>query len=207
MLEKFVKEHKAFVVFVVVVCIFFVCMNVDHMLEMARQKKNYEQNIKELKEMIPARNLSGDDQDSDTTFEEQISKWLTYYYGVSSEITESFRENQLMDYMTEEAFLSYEKEYESDYGYEEEISEVNIYYNPLSDSERKICLFYDQIIKWPQIDPISSHWYLTGNAVYDSVAERWKISEIDSCEELVTREEYNEEFIDTNGNSTEGEKP
>lgn len=197
MIEKIIKKHKALSLFIIVIILFFTFMNIDHALEIKRLKSQYEADMEKLRDMIPEAANNTQRDINDKSCDESIIEWLTYYYGVSEDVTREFRDQQLSDLMTSEAYLDSEKEYEIDLGYKSQITDIQIFYYPLSDTEKDICIFFEKNIIWPQIDPLVSRWYMTGHVILEDGI--WKIEEIKQCEEMITREEYNMLQPDTNG--------
>lgn len=193
MVENFVKKHKVAVVFVIVIALFFVFMNVDHMVEVRNLKKQYESDIEKLREMIPEHT----EVDNDTACDEYVNNWMQYYFGVKEGITNEYRDEQLKLLMTDDCLFENYPEYDGDYRYETRVNEIRIFYSDVTDTKKRICILFEKDVIWDNIDPLTSRWYMTGAIVFEDGA--WKISEITECDELVTREEYNILLPDTNG--------
>lgn len=199
LIENIIKKHKVLTIIVILISLVFVFMNINHVLEIKRLKSEYETDMEKLREMIPETNTFSTLSNDDNVCDENIKEWLKYYYGVSEDVTKQFRDEQLSKLMTLDAYLADNKEYDIELGYEAELSDIQIFYKPKSETEKNICIFFTQNIIWPQVDPLVSKWYLTGNIVFED--DIWKMDEITQCDELITRDEYNLLQIDTNGSS------
>lgn len=197
MIKNIIKKYKVLSIFVIVIVLFFTFMNIDHVLEINRLKRQYEAEEEQLREMIPENTYIEQTVQDDKLCDEVIKKWINYYYGVSEDVTKEFRDEQLSELMTTESFSSDYIEYEDELGYEAQIEDIQIYYYPATETEKDICIFFTKSIIWPQLNPLKSHWYLKGTVILED--DKWKLDAIKQCEELITREEYNTLQIDTNG--------
>ena len=199
---EWIKRYKGFFFLAMIVILFVGYLILDNGIEKRKMAQKYEKEIVQLKDMVQISNI-GKVPEQEYDIYETAEQFMTLYYGVSEEVTETYRDEQLKRCMTETAYNSYEKAYEQSLGYTSDISNIEIYVDYRNSTEQGVyaCIFFDQNINWPNVDTIVLHKYWKGVFVSDNGT--WKMSEITDCQELLTREEFNVLNTDTNGNVLE----
>lgn len=172
---------------------------------MKKTKRDYETQIEELKELVQISNI-GKASEKEFDIYKTAEDFLSCYYGVSAEISATYRVGKLKELMTEEAYVEYgAAEYDNTLNYTITLSNVHIYVDYENSSKEGVfaCIFYDENIDWPDINTITLKKYWTGTFVFDYMSERWLVDDITECQELLTREEFDYLNADTSGSVLE----
>lgn len=197
-----IKKYKNFLIIMGVMVIFIGYVIVDTSITQKQMRKDYEKKIEDLQKVVRVTNL-GKTPEKEFDVYQTAEDFLKYYYGISSDVTETYRAEQLQKLMTEAAYVNYEKEYEQDLGYTLSIDNVEIYVDYQNSTQDGVyaCIFYKENINWPEVNTIECNKYWKG--VFTKEHGEWKVSEILDCQELLTREEFNILNTDTNGSALE----
>lgn len=204
-LYDFWKEHKAFILFVLAVFLFFFVFLVNNHIEMLQTKKDYETQIEELKNLVQVTNL-GEAPEIEFDIYQTAEDFLSLYYGVSKEISTDYRAGKLKELMTEDAYSQYgDADYDNELNYTITLADIQTYVDYKNSSREGVlvCVFYDENIDWPGINTITLKKYWLGTFVFDYTSEKWLLNDITDCQELLTREEFNALNVDTNGSTLE----
>lgn len=193
------KQHKAFIFFVLGMIIFFILFFIDNRMEMLHTKKEYEEQIEELKGLVQVSNI-GETPEKEFDIYQAAEEFLQYYYGVSQEVSAEYRAEKLMAVMTEDAYARYEKTgYDNTLDYTVTLTDIHIYVDYANSSRERVytCIFYDENTDWSGINTIVLKKYWKGIFRFDNGLEKWLVSDITDSQELLTREEFNALNIDT----------
>lgn len=196
----FWKNHKAFIVCVLVVVLFFLVLMADNHFKLYKLERDYEKQIEELKKLIPTTE-AGEVSDFTSDVCETVNNFLDCYYGVSPEMPRDYREEKLKELMTEDAYIEYGgADYDNTQNYTITLDDMYIYTDyGASEMEVNVCVFYNENINWPEINTITLRKYWRGTFIFDYALQQWLLSDITDCQELLTREEFNALNADTNG--------
>lgn len=204
-LYEILKRSKRFVICVLIAAAFFFVFLVNNHIEMQNMKKKYETQLEEMKSLV---NVTRIGESSETEFDiyETASEFLKYYYGVSENVPAGFREERLQNLMTEQALSQYDiTEYDNTQNYSITFDDIRLFVDYKNSTENDVyaCIFYDENIDWPNINTITLKKYWRGTFTRDIQEEKWKLDDIEDCQELLTREEFNALNVDTNGSVLE----
>lgn len=169
-------------------------IRIRHMTD-AQKKK-----IEELQSLISVSNIVTINQ-TQYDIKDAAESFLTYYYGVSKDVSKDYRKEKLKELMTEQALKKYDIDtYDDAYGYESIIDDITIYINEETASDTKVeaCIFFTENIKWPNINQISNPKYFKGEFVNE---DGWKLNLITEYHQLISEEDYNSMNLNTNGES------
>lgn len=198
-LYEFFRERRAFILFVLIVVLFFFFFLVNNHVEMLQTKEKYETQIEELKELVQVSNI-GKEPEQEFDIYQTAEDFLNMYYGISSDISEEYRDKKLIALMTDEAYGKYvSAAYDNSLDYTVTISDIHIYVDYKNSSKEGVyvCAFFEENTDWPDINTITVKKYWTGIFVFDSISDKWRLAEITEYQELLTREEWDAFIIDT----------
>lgn len=162
---------------------------------------NYEDRINELQSMVSVSNMI---ESSELQYDiyDNAKDFLAYYYGISEDVSQEFRRNKLESLMTEQAMNHLDLDtYENMYGYESNIDNIHIYIDEENATNTSVtaCIFFDENIKWPNINVITNPKLWIGEFEFDKVDNEWKVNQVISYQQLISEQEYNALNLDTNG--------
>lgn len=198
-LYEFFRERRAFILFVLIVVLFFFIFLVNNHVEMLQTKEKYETQIEELKELVQVSNI-GKEPEQEFDIYQTAEDFLNMYYGISSDISEEYRDKKLIALMTDEAYGKYvSAAYDNSLDYTVTISDIHIYVDYKNSGKEGVyvCAFFEENTDWPDINTITVKKYWTGIFVFDSISDKWRLAEITEYQELLTREEWDAFIIDT----------
>lgn len=198
-LYEFFRERRAFILFVLIVVLFFFIFLVNNHVEMLQTKEKYETQIEELKELVQVSNI-GKEPEQEFDIYQTAEDFLNMYYGISSDISEEYRDKKLIALMTDEAYGKYvSAAYDNSLDYTVTISDIHIYVDYKNSSKEGVyvCAFFEENTDWPDINTITVKKYWTGIFMFDSISDKWRLAEITEYQELLTREEWDAFIIDT----------
>lgn len=204
-LSEYLKENKGFFICAIAVVLFFAYLMINQYLKIQQIENGYREEIESLRSLVNVTNI-GKSPELQFDIYQSAEDFFSYYYGVSSGLTSEYRETQLQQLMTEEAFNKYgQKEYNNTIGCEITITDIQTYVDFKKSSKERVyaCVFFYENIKWPKIDAITLKKYWQGSFVYDESVEKYVLEDIIDCQELLTREEFNALNMDTNGTTLE----
>jgi hypothetical protein len=174
-------------------------------VEMLKVKKDYEDQIEDLKNLVQVSNI-GESPEKEFDIYQTAEDFMKLYYGVSSEVTEEYRKENLKSLCSEEAYEKYgTTDYDNTLNYTITLSDMQIFVDYQNSTTESVyaCIFYNENVDWPDINTIVLKKYWTGIFTYDYSKEKWVISDITDYQELLTREEFNSLNVDTNGSELE----
>lgn len=196
---EFFQGRRAFILFALIVILFFFIFMVNNHVEMLRTKEKYETQIEELKELVQVSNI-GKEPEQEFDIYQTAEDFLNMYYGISPDVTEEYRDKELIALMTDEAYGKYvSASYDNNLDYTVTISDIHIYVDYKNSSREGVyaCVFFEENTDWPNINTITVKKYWTGIFAFDSISDKWRLAEITECQELLTREEWDAFIIDT----------
>lgn len=140
---EWIKRYKGFFFLAMIVILFVGYLILDNGIEKRKMAQKYEKEIAQLKDMVQISNI-GKVPEQEYDIYETAEQFMTLYYGVSEEVTETYRDEQLKRCMTETAYNSYEKAYEQSLGYTSDISNIEIYVDYRNSTEQGVyaCIFF-----------------------------------------------------------------
>lgn len=197
----FWKSHKGFILFSLSVAVLFLVFLINNHIEMLQTKKNYEVQVEDLKKLVQVSNI-GQTPEREFDIYQTAEDFLVYYYGVSADISSKYRAEKLKELMTENAYAEYgETDYDNTLNYTITLADIRIFVDYKDSTKESVfaCIFYDENIDWPEVNTITLKKYWLGTLVFDYSSNKWLVSEITDCQELLTREEFNSLNTDTNG--------
>ncbi len=201
----FWKKYKGFILFALSVVVLFLVFLIDNHIEMLQTKKNYEVQIEDLKKLVQVSNI-GKTPEKEFDIYQTAEDFLVYYYGVSKDISAKYRSEKLEELMTENAYAEYgQTDYDNTLNYTVTLEDIRIFVDYKNSTKESVfaCIFYDENIDWPEVNTITLKKYWLGTLVFDPSLDKWLVSEITDCQELLTREEFNLLNTDTNGSTLE----
>lgn len=184
------KKYQAYIFFAGgVILLFLYVISVNH-IEKQQLCKRYEQQLEQLTMLLEQKDW--DVSEEGTGIEEAAESFVQTYFTISKDITARYREERLKDIMTEEAYISSDAGiYDNTLDYETQVSDIQVYsmITEPGQIEAEVCIFFTEITKWPEINEIPIHRYWQGSLSKDPEGI-WKISKWRTCQELLTREEF-----------------
>lgn len=178
---------------------------ISYQLQIKALKRDNEKKISELQSMISVSNLIEDSEFQYNVYD-NAEKFLSYYYGISENISLKFRKQQLEKLMTKDAIQQCDLDcYDNTYGYESTIDNIRIYLDEKNGTNTSVtaCIFFDENIKWPSINLITNSKLWIGEFNFDATDKEWKMNKIISYQQVISEEEYNALNLDTNGSEAD----
>lgn len=206
--SDFWKNHKAFILFVIIVVLFFFALIMDNHFKLRKMEKDYENQIEKLKNLVQVTNI-GVSPEIEFDIYQTAEDFLCCYYGISEEISADYRLSRLKELMTDAAYTQYVTgDFDNTLGYSVSLSDIHIYVDYRNSNQEKVyaCIFYNENTDWSSINTITTKKYWMGVFTYDNSLKKWKLSEITNCQELLTKEEFEAFLIDTDISSLKNEE-
>lgn len=194
------KKHVTWILFILIV-ISYCLVILSYQIQIKSLTGNYEDRINELQSMVSVSNMI---ESSELQYDiyDNAKDFLAYYYGISEDVSQEFRRNKLESLMTEQAMNHLDLDtYENMYGYESNIDNIHIYIDEENATNTSVtaCIFFDENIKWPNINVITNPKLWIGEFEFDKVDNEWKVNQVISYQQLISEQEYNALNLDTNG--------
>ncbi|MGN0437800.1 MAG: hypothetical protein ACI4F4_04695 [Lachnospiraceae bacterium] len=194
-------KYKKYVTWIIIILIFisYCLVILSYQIQIKSLTGKYEDQINELQSMVSISNII---ESSELQYDiyDNAREFLTYYYGISEDVSQEFRRNKLESLMTEQAINHLDLDtYENMYGYESNIDNIHIYIDEENATNTSVtaCIFFDENIKWPNINVITNPKLWIGE--FDKIDNVWKVNQVISYQQLISEQEYNALNLDTNG--------
>lgn len=186
------------IIFILIVILYCLVI-LSYQIQIKSLTGKYEDQINELQSMVSISNMI---ESSELQYDiyDNAKDFLAYYYGISEDVSQEFRRNKLESLMTEHAMNYLDLDtYENMYGYESNIDNIHIYIDEENATNTSVtaCIFFDENIKWPNINMITNSKLWIGE--FDKVGNVWKVNQVISYQQLISEQEYNALNLDTNG--------
>ena len=202
------NDKKKGVWIYILIFILFIFVIISYQIQIKSLTQKYENQIDELQSLVSISNIV---ENADVQYDiyENAREFIRYYYGISEDVSQEFRRNKLESLMTQAAINESDLDtYENMYGYKSSIDNIRIYVDEEGGTSTSViaCIFFDENIKWPNINVITNQKLWIGEFNYDAKEDKWKVNSIISYQQFISEQEYNSLVLDTNGTAANDEE-